>query len=121
MAQKILVIDDDENIRLMLNQMLTNAGYSVVEAQNGQVGVEKFQQEQFDLVVTDLIMPEKEGVETIRELKQINFDIKIIAISGGGSIAPQEYLLLAKRFGVVQTFEKPFHKNEFLEAVNQLL
>ena len=121
MPRRILVIEDDEQMCAMLTQVLEKEGYAVVDAPNGKVGMKLYKENGADLVITDLIMPEKEGIETIRELRQDNPDVKIIAISGGGTIKPEEYLAIAERLGVQKTLVKPFRKEEILEAVNDLI
>jgi DNA-binding NtrC family response regulator len=117
----ILIIDDDEQIRQLLQQMLQGAGYETVVAENGKVGMKCYRQNRPDLVITDLIMPEKEGMETIVELKKEYSDAKIIAISGGGRLAPENYLAIAKRLGAAYTFTKPLERKALLEAVASLL
>ena len=121
MPKKILLIEDEEPMRIVLKNMLEKEGHDVLEANNGKVGMSLYRENGADLVITDILMPEKEGFETIRELKQENPNVKIIAISGGGAIGPEEYLSIAKRLGVHRTFEKPFNREEILEAVNELL
>ena len=118
---RILVIDDDVQVRKMLRLTLAAEGFDVVEAQDGKVAMRLFRQDQADLVITDLIMPEKEGIETIIELKRDFPDIKIIAISGGGRIDPKDYLYLAEKLGAQVTLEKPFTRKEVLEAVYELI
>lgn len=117
----ILIIDDDVQIREMLRQMMEREGYEVLDAANGKVAIRIQREKPADLIITDLIMPEKEGIETIRELKQDFQDIKIIAISGGGRIGPQEYLHLAEMLGAQRTFTKPIEREALLEAVRELL
>ncbi len=119
--RRILVIDDDVQFRKMLCQVLERAGYEVVEADNGKKGVKLFRAQPTDLVITDIIMPEQEGIETIRELKRDFPDVKIIAISGGGRIDSKDYLELAGQFGVTRTFGKPLDREEFLAALEELL
>ena len=121
MSKKILVMEDDEQMCSMLRQVLENAGYTVIDAPDGKVGMRLYRENDVDLVITDIIMPEKEGIETIRELKQENPDVKIIAISGGGIINPEDYLQIAERLGVQRTFAKPFDNEEILGAVNELI
>ncbi|MBF0227143.1 MAG: response regulator [Desulfobacterales bacterium] len=118
---KILVIDDDDQIRQMLKKMIELEGYEVYEAEDGNVGVKLAQSNNFDLVITDIIMPEKEGIETIRELKKAFPDIKIIAISGGGRIGPDSYLELAKKLGASETLSKPVKKNVLMDAIKRLI
>src|SRR5688572_234064 len=82
--QRILVIDDDEQVRALLYEILDRAGFKVVEATNGVEGLKLYRAQPADLVITDLIMPEKEGVETILELRREFPDVRVVAISGGG-------------------------------------
>jgi CheY-like chemotaxis protein len=105
----------------MLRQMLERAGYEVVEAPDGRAGVRLYRQEKADLIITDLIMPEKEGIETITELRRDFPDVKIIAISGGGRIAPEVYLRMARSLGALRTFTKPIERKEIIETVQELL
>ncbi len=94
--KKILVIDDDNDFRRMLCAKLTKSGFAVVEAENGVEGIRRFTENEVDLVVTDIIMPEKEGMETILELKKIDPALKIISVSGGGRSAPEDYLSVSE-------------------------
>jgi DNA-binding NtrC family response regulator len=121
MVSRILIIEDDSDLRQVLKIMLEKAQYFVTEAENGISGIKAFKKEKFDLVITDIIMPEKEGIETIFELKKINSEVKIIAISGGGRIAASEYLNMAKNFGVAKVLSKPFKKEIFLSSVKDIL
>ncbi|MBT4269172.1 MAG: response regulator [Deltaproteobacteria bacterium] len=105
----------------MLERMLKQVGYDVLAASNGNEGLKLYHQDQVDLVITDIFMPEKEGIQTVMELKEINPDVKIIAISGGGSLERLEYLKSTIDFGVHKTFEKPFVTKEFLAAIAELL
>ncbi|MDY6904237.1 MAG: response regulator [Thermodesulfobacteriota bacterium] len=117
----ILIIDDEDQIRMMLRHWFENEGYTVTVAANGEEGLERQRENPADLIITDLIMPEKEGIETIIELKDANPNIKIIAMSGGGRSNPHGYLDMARELGAVQTFHKPIRKAELLAAVNQFL
>jgi YesN/AraC family two-component response regulator len=87
---KILIIDDEAPIRKMLKQLLERNEYEVLEAVNGNQGIKLFNEQDPDLIISGLIMPEKEGLETIRELKKSNPDVPIIAISGGGIQDPRK-------------------------------
>jgi len=118
---RILIMDDDAQIREMLRQLLERAGYEVAEAPDGRQGIRLYRQAPADLVITDIIMPEKEGLETIRELLRDFPDVKILAISGGGRVLADEYLRLAKQFGAERTLAKPFDQKELLEAVHELV
>lgn len=119
--EKILVIDDDKVIRVILRQLFEHAGYEVCVASDGQEGIEMYTSESPDLVVTDLIMPEKEGIEVIKEMIKSDPAVKIIAISGGGVGKAQVYLGLARSFGAAHVFEKPLNVQQMLETVDQML
>ncbi len=118
---KILIIDDEALIRMFLRQALEEASYEVEEASNGKEGMTLYREEPADLVITDLIMPEKEGIETIMELRQEFPEVKIIAMSGGSGIAPELYLDLANKLGANRTFVKPFKREHMLTVVEKLL
>lgn len=119
--QRILIIDDDHHILLMIKKMLERAGYEVDLASNGNEGLDLFKRIQADLVITDIIMPEKEGLETIREMKRLSPDLKIIAMSGGGKISADNYLETAKIFGASRVLAKPFSQKTMVMAVIDLL
>lgn len=118
---RILIIDDDEQIRIILKQLMEWAGFDVIAAENGKVAMELQRKTPADLVITDLIMPEQEGLETISRLKKDFKGIKIIAISGGGRIGPEAYLPAALELGADRVFAKPFDIKSVLTAVNELL
>ena len=117
----ILVVDDDQQIRDMLRITLERENYDVVEAGDGLEAVAAYKTQSVDLIITDIVMPEKEGIELIMELKGIDPSVKIIAISGGGRINPEDYLKWARRFGVDNTFSKPVDRQKLLAAVSGLL
>jgi CheY-like chemotaxis protein len=119
--QSILVIDDDEAIRELLRAILEREGYRVLEAPDGNEGLKQFTETPTDLVITDLIMPEKEGIETIRDLRHKFPDVKIIAVSGGGRIGPDSYLKMAKGVGALRTLSKPFDRTILLELVKEVI
>ncbi|HDR89209.1 MAG TPA: response regulator [Bacteroidetes bacterium] len=118
---KILVIDDEPYILLMIKKMLEQVGHGVDLASNGKEGLELLLTRPFDLLITDIVMPEKEGLETIREVRKKYPGLKIIAISGGGRLDSSEYLEPARYFGAEKIIKKPFQKGELLNAVNELL
>ena len=101
--------------------MLELEGHEVVDAPDGKLGLQLFREEGADLVITDIIMPEKAGLETIMELRKDYPGVKIIAISGGGAIEPRVYLHYAKEAGAMRTLPKPFEREELLEGVRELL
>ncbi|MEA2116492.1 MAG: response regulator [Thermodesulfobacteriota bacterium] len=118
---RILVIDDDEQMLVLLQQAMQWAGFEVMAAENGRKGQQLFEEQPADLIITDLIMPEQEGLETIRSLKQGYPKVKIIAISGGGRIGPEAYLPAAMELGADRIFAKPFDVKELISAVRELL
>ncbi|NTW52086.1 MAG: response regulator [Chlorobiaceae bacterium] len=115
---KILVIDDDPSVRKFIATTLKKENYTVIEAENGQEGVQKLLDEKdIAIIITDLIMPEKEGIETIMEVRKMNPSIKIMAISGGGKVGPENFLLLADAVGANATLRKPFSGQELLMSL----
>lgn len=118
---KILVIDDEEMARYTVMKILHSAGYEVTEAENGDLGLRRLGSQPADLVITDIIMPEKEGIGTILELKQNYPDVKIIAMSGGGRTVNLDYLGKAQKLGANAAIAKPFTKDELLTVVNACL
>jgi DNA-binding NtrC family response regulator len=117
----ILVIDDEIQMRELLKKYLTRAGYEVIVAADGEEGIRCFHQNPADLVITDLIMPEKEGLECIAEFKKMAPGIKVIAISGGGLGKAEGYLESAKKMGAAKTFIKPFELKELLATIRELM
>jgi len=118
---RILIIDDDLQIREMMEQMLQKEGYETISASDGQIAMKICWKNPADIVITDIIMPEKEGIETIVELKREFPGIKIIAMSGGGRIGPEHYLKMAKGLGASRTFTKPVKREDILKAIKELL
>lgn len=119
--QKILVIDDNIAVRNTLTQILESAGYQVVCAEDGQRGLNVFRAEQPDLVITDIIMPEKEGIETIRDIRHECPNAKIIAISGGGRGGNNDYLKVARQLGASDVIAKPLDPDQFIAIVHHRL
>ncbi len=117
----ILVIDDESNIRKLLAKILSKDGHEVAVAEDGKVGLEICQMFSFDLIITDIIMPEVEGLEVIQQLKQSQPKVKIIAMSGGGHLSPQDYLEMAETLGAAATISKPFTKQEVVAAIDAVL
>ena len=118
---RIMVIDDDDQMRVLLRQVMEWAGYEVVEAEDGREGMQIQRRQPADLVITDLIMPEQEGLETIGLLRKEFPRTRIIAISGGGRIGPEAYLPAAQELGADRVFSKPFDVRELAGAVKELL
>ncbi len=117
----ILIIDDEPQIRIMLQKLLESEKYKVTVAANGKEGIKRYHENPADLIITDLIMPDKEGLETIGELKKAYPDVKIIAMSGGGKGKPDGYLRMAKQLGAMQTFVKPIMKEALLKSIKSLI
>ncbi len=111
----ILVIDDQEPIRALLRESLEAAGYEVLEASNGRLGLELFQERSADLIITDIVMPEMDGLELMLELTRNFLNVKVIAISGG--LESEGTLHVAKLLGARQTFHKPLDMDKLLSAV----
>jgi DNA-binding NtrC family response regulator len=118
---RILIVEDDKSVRELLREILRRAGHEVEAAGNGKEAIALYNDSPADLIITNILMPEKEGLETIQELRREDPDIKIIAISGGGQIGPADYLEVARRFGAMRTFSKPFDRKDLLKAVSELL
>ncbi len=116
----ILLIEDDELFRNSLVQIMEELGYTVLEARDGREGLILYRRFKPDIVVTDLIMPEKEGIETIRELRQLSSTLPIIAISGGGRGQAVDYLALASLSGATTVLSKPFGLAELSQTLRQL-
>jgi DNA-binding response OmpR family regulator len=113
----ILLIDDDEFFRGMVSTVLKEAGHKITEAGDGREGLRCHATGSFDLVITDLIMPGKEGIETILELRRRQAEIKIIAISGGGRESAEGYLEIALNVGADHVLAKPFRTEELLSKI----
>jgi len=111
----ILIIDDEEPIRALLRFALEAAGYEVTEAANGRQGLDLYRQRPTDLVITDMLMPELNGLDLLLDLTREFLDAKVIAISGAGE--EQNVLDVAKLLGARQTFQKPFSVPQLLDAV----
>jgi DNA-binding response OmpR family regulator len=118
---RILVIDDDEAIRQALRKALDQAGHKPFLASDGQEAMTLLGSACPDLVITDILMPEMEGLETIHALRQKRPALKIICISGGGEVRPESYLEVAQKLGADRTFCKPFDVRQLLAAVDELL
>ena len=118
---KVRVADDEDMVRLVVKQTLAKAGIDVVEAGNGREALEKQASDPADVLITDIIMPEQEGIETIVQMRKDYPDLPIIAMSGGGRIGATDYLQAAKEFGARHVLEKPFDRKELLLAVQDCL
>ena len=118
---RILIIDDDETIRTVLARTLERAGYTVVLAGDGRAGLRALEKETMDLVVTDIVMPETEGLELLMQVRARWPESKIIVISGGGRLQDPGYLNTAKLMGADEVLAKPFGGNDFLITVETVL
>lgn len=117
---KILVADDDDFVRGLICSVLKKNGYTVSEAKNGEEAVTMARKDSPDILITDMLMPDKEGIETILEVKEIGSNIKIIAISGGGKTKNMSFLNIAQNAGADAILSKPFKPDELLQAINTL-
>lgn len=119
---RILLIDDDESFRKMLRLTLVKMGHDVVEAAHGKAGAKLFREKPADLVMTDLVMPEQEGLETIQEFRRAYPAVKLVAMSGGSrNLNAKDMLVIAKLFGAERTLTKPFSNQQLGEALTALL
>ena len=119
--RRILLVEDDSLVRGTLHAMLARAGFDVEDADNGESALDAFGREPHDVVITDLVMPDMEGLETIRELRRRFGDVRIIAISGGGGGSASHYLQAATRMGAKCALSKPFSNDEMLAAIEEAL
>ena len=121
MAQ-ILVVDDEDMLRAMLKQALTKDGHTVLEARNGLEALDVAKQNEIDLIITDLVMPEKNGLDLIMGLKNLKKNAPVLAISGGGGIdSNYDYLSVAKLIGATAVFSKPLDLSAFRSEVEKNL
>jgi CheY-like chemotaxis protein len=118
---KILLVDDDPLVRASLADVLSEDGHVVAEANNGNDGLEALAREAFDLVVLDILMPERDGIETIRAIRKSSATLPVLAISGGSRVGWCDFLHLAAQFGASATLAKPFEANELVCCVARLL
>ncbi len=117
----ILIIDDDPQINHLLQDVLELEGYQVITAQRATEGLHHLETTTIDLVITDVIMPDKEGLETIREMRQRFPQTKILAISGGLTRSGVDVLEIAKRLGANSVLSKPFGVEDLIQSVRMLL
>lgn len=119
--ERILIIDDDDLVRATVRDILEEAGFAVLDAPDGRQGLEVFERNPVDAVITDILMPEKEGIETILEMRRIRVDVPIIAISGGGATGDLQFLQFAGRLGADRILPKPIDPAQLVQAVRQVL
>jgi DNA-binding response OmpR family regulator len=118
---RILIIEDEPALCVLLKEVLENAGYEALTAPDGKQGMKIFSAQPCEIVITDILMPEKEGLETILELVQQSPEVKIIAISGGGAGMGDDLLEMAKDFGARYALKKPLVMKEVVALVENLL
>jgi CheY-like chemotaxis protein len=117
----VLIVDDEEPIRLLLRQMLERAGHRVTEACDGEEGIEAYRRGPADVVITDILMPKKGGLVLIRDLINEFPQAKILAVSGGGRDGKLNFLATARTYPGVKTLRKPFTRSDLLDALADLL
>lgn len=117
---RVLIIDDEVQFRTMLRKFLQSSGYEVAEAGNGEEGIKLFFEKPADMVISDIIMPEKEGIETVMEIKRQFPNAKVIVVSGGGWYGTDLDFDMAEKLGAL-TLKKPFELQELSDAIQKLL
>jgi CheY-like chemotaxis protein len=117
----VLIVEDDRELREMIATSLMRRKLTVIEASNGKEAIMHFKPSIIDLVVTDIIMPEEDGLKVIMRLRELKPSIKVIAISGGGKAGPGSYLNLAKALGADAVYSKPFSMNDLIERIENML
>lgn len=117
----ILLIDDEPHVRDVLRRILEGASHQVIEATNGREALQYYQTTPIDVIITDILMPEQDGLETIQALRRHAPQAKIIAMSGGGQMGLLDLLPVAEKLGAQCTIRKPLRRHELLAAVHQVL
>lgn len=117
----VLIIDDEEDVRRVLRRILKRAGYTTFEAKDGREAIKLYESLKPDVTITDIIMPDVEGIETIRELRKQFAAKNIIAISGGGRSSGHDYLAMAEKLGASLVLRKPIDPRSLIIAVEQLV
>ena len=121
LMKRVLVIDDDESLRGTIREILEEAGYEVDEAKDGREGVNRYQAVLPDLVLTDIVMPEQDGLEIIFTLMRDHPGTNVVAMSGKTRFGAADFLDYARKFGAHETLVKPFRRNELLTVVRRTL
>jgi DNA-binding response OmpR family regulator len=117
----ILLVDDNNELRAVIARSLKLAGHDVFTAADGKAALAILPKVTYDIVLTDIVMPDMEGLELIRSIRKINPAAKIVAMSGGGRGTAEDYLALAKKFGATATLEKPFQLDELNATIAKVL
>jgi DNA-binding response OmpR family regulator len=117
----ILLIDDDPRMREMIGRILQSAEFQVIEAASGTAGLALFREHKPDLVITDILMPDKDGIETVHDIRKFDPQARIIAMSGGGRAKYTNFLDIAQEYGAAEVLEKPFRREQLLAAVSRVL
>ena len=117
----ILVIDDDEAVRDMVKSILAVGGHTVLFAADGRSGMQRMTEGKIDLIITDIIMPDQEGIETIQQLRRLGAKLPILAISGGGQRGHADFLSVARELGATDTLAKPFRAKDLIAKITTLL
>jgi len=120
-VKHIMIIDDDQQFRHMLKTVLESSGYEISEAPNGAAAFKRMECKPADLIIVDILMPEMDGLETIIRMRDDYPFVKVVAVSGGGRIEPDNYLRSAEKLGALRTFTKPFDNQQLLTAVREML
>ena len=121
MQQRILIIDDDRELAQTISELLLDEGFAVETACNGRDGIRLQNANPYDLIITDIVMPEEDGLEVIMWVRKTHPNTKLIAISGGGYFDSCDYLLMAKELGAKLVLVKPFEIKSLLSGVRRLL
>ena len=120
-TKHILIVDDDDMMRSFIRELLVINDFKITEAANGKLGLKEFRENTPDLVITDIIMPEMEGISFIRELRSHNKEIPIIAMTGNVHGRMEEFLDISSQLGADEILRKPIKSQQFLEAIERLL
>lgn len=118
---RVLIIDDEDNVRSTVAMMLEGSELDIVQARNGNDGLAAMEKALADVVITDIIMPDKEGIETIVEMRRRWPETRIVAMSGGGRTSNFDFLEIARKFGADEILHKPFDADAVVETVHRLL